>query len=400
MTYDVAIVGGGPGGLYAAGRLARRGFEVVVLEEHRTAGDPVHCTGILAVEAFHEFAIPDEPVLNSLSAVTLFGPSGISIEYRTPSDEAVVIDRRLFDRLLCERAKASGAAIVLDAKVVDVRRDGEQVVLSGSGGVVRARACILACGASYRLQRQLDLGVPDLHLQSAQIELPARADGPVELHFGLDVAPRGFGWVVPVRRPTGSCARVGLMCDRSARRHFDRFLARIAPRWGIDSQGLSVSGAGPRVKLLPLGPIPKTYTDRVLAIGDAAGLVKATTGGGIYYSLLSATLAADVLAGALAAGDLSAEALSLYEWRWRALLGDELKAQMKLRRLASRLSDDDIDSLFELARTDGIMPIVRRTARFNRHRDLIVSLLGHPPARRILMRRVLGRRRAQAPSSA
>jgi len=44
----------------------------------------------------------------------------------------------------------------------------------------------------------------------------------------------------------------------------------------------------------------------------------------------------------------------------------------------------EIDSLFELARTDGIMPIVRRTARFNRHRDLIVALLRHPPVRRAL----------------
>ena len=39
-----------------------------------------------------------------------------------------------------------------------------------------------------------------------------------------------------------------------------------------------------------------------------------------------------------------------------------------------------------LAQTDGIMPIVRRTARFNQHRDLIIALFKHPPARRILFR--------------
>ena len=47
--------------------------------------------------------------------------------------------------------------------------------------------------------------------------------------------------------------------------------------------------------------------------------------------------------------------------------------------------------LFELAQTDGIMPIVRRTARFNRHRDLILSLFKHPPARRLFFRRMTGR---------
>jgi flavin-dependent dehydrogenase len=128
----------------------------------------------------------------------------------------------------------------------------------------------------------------------------------------------------------------------------------------------------------------------MLLVGDAAGLVKATTGGGIYYSLVSGQMAADVLAAALAADTLDEAFLAAYERRWRAQLGDELEAQMKLREIADGLSDGDVDNLFELARTDGIMPIVRRTAQFNRHRNLILALLNHPPARRVLMRRVLG----------
>jgi flavin-dependent dehydrogenase len=141
---------------------------------------------------------------------------------------------------------------------------------------------------------------------------------------------------------------------------------------------------------LPLGPIERTYSARLLAVGDAAGLVKATTGGGIYYSLVSGGLAADVLTDALGRNDLSQSSLAAYEQRWRAALGDELSAQATLREIANDLSDEDIESLFELARTNGIMPIIRRTATFNRHRNLILSILGHPPARRVLMRRVLG----------
>ena len=59
-----------------------------------------------------------------------------------------------------------------------------------------------------------------------------------------------------------------------------------------------------------------------------------------------------------------------------------------MRMLAQRLTDAEIDALFELARTDGIMPIVRRTAQFNRHRNLIIALFKHPPARRVLFRRL------------
>ncbi len=121
-------------------------------------------------------------------------------------------------------------------------------------------------------------------------------------------------------------------------------------------------------------------------VGDAAGLVKPTTGGGIYYSLLSAGLAADVLLAALADGDLSARRLSAYQRQWKARLKSELDTQLSFRKLAQQMSDDDIEGLFELARTDGVLPIVRKAASFNRHRRLILALLRHQPARQIFFR--------------
>jgi geranylgeranyl reductase family protein len=377
--------------LYAALHLAQRGFAVSVFEEHSTAGDPVHCTGVLAAEAFDEFGISRESILNPLSTATFFGPSGSSIAYTTPTTEALVVDRPVFDRMLCDQAEAAGAVIRVGAKVLDVRVAASGVTIScAEQPPAQARTCILACGASYALQRRLGLGMPRLHLQSAQMELPAANPGTVEVYFGTHVAPKGFAWVVPVVRGVRSFARVGLMCDRDAREHFDRFLSAIRPRWQLGAPDCLQNGLVPRAKMLPLAPIGRSYGPRLLAVGDAAGLVKATTGGGIYYSLLSGRLGAETLAAALAARDLGERAMAEYETRWRAILGDELEAQMQLRRLAHRLTDEDIDDLFELARTDGIMPIVRRTARFNRHRNLILSLLNHPPARRVLMKRLLG----------
>jgi len=127
----------------------------------------------------------------------------------------------------------------------------------------------------------------------------------------------------------------------------------------------------------------------VLVVGDAAGLVKPTTGGGIYYSLVSATLAAETLIAALRSDRLDGDGLAVYQQRWRQRLGPEFQTQLALRMLAQRMSDAEIDSLFDLALTDGVMPIVRRTARFNRHRDLIVALFKHAPARRVLFRRLI-----------
>jgi flavin-dependent dehydrogenase len=160
---------------------------------------------------------------------------------------------------------------------------------------------------------------------------------------------------------------------------------RVAARWGVQPD----SACAPRHKVLPLGPIGRMIRDRLVAVGDAAGLVKPTTGGGIYYSLLSAELAADTLVPALRANRVGVDQLEPYERAWRHHIGSELRWQLILRRIAQRLPDSDIDRLFDLARTDGLMPIVRRTARFNRHRDFIMALLKHPPARRVLIRAAL-----------
>ena len=102
--------------------------------------------------------------------------------------------------------------------------------------------------------------------------------------------------------------------------------------------------------------MPRTFAARLLVVGDAAGLVKSTTGGGIYYSLVSATLAAETLISGLTRDQLDEGALSVYQQRWRQRLGPELQAQLALRMLAQRLTDREIDSLFDLARTNGVMP--------------------------------------------
>jgi geranylgeranyl reductase family protein len=381
VIYDVLIVGGGPGGLYAARQLARAGASVLICEEHERIGVPVHCTGVLGTETFDEFDLPRDAVLNGLTTVRFVSPAGLEVRYTPSTEQAVVLDRALFDRRLADTAVGSGAELRLGARVssLDVDPDGVRAVAGGAN--VRARLVILACGASYTLQRRFGLGMPTSFLHTAQRELPARRLGDVEIHFGAAVAPGGFAWAVPVCRPEGPRVRIGVMATRDAPSWYDAMRERIAADWGVERD------AGmPRLKFLPLGPIARTFGDRLLVVGDAAGLVKPTTGGGIYYSIVSASFAADVAAGALSRDRLDAASLSTYETRWREHLDTELEAQRALRDAADAMGDADIDALFDLAKVDGIMPLVRKTARFNQHRHLIRALFKHPPARAVLFR--------------
>jgi digeranylgeranylglycerophospholipid reductase len=383
---DVLIVGGGPGGLFMAARLAGRGVRTVVCEEHARVGDPVHCTGVLSSDSFSRFDLPSNATLNHLTDVRFVSPGGIPVDYTAPAPIATVIDRPTFDRALAERAAAAGAHIRSGARVVALETDASGVRATVAGGeVVRARLGVLACGAHYAFQQRFGFGLPRTYLHTAQCELPAALMPSVELHFGRDLAPGGFAWAVPVVRPDGFHVRIGVMAARDAPGCYRRMLDRIGDRWGVSRRELP-----PRLKILPLGAVERTYADRLLAIGDAAGLVKPTTGGGIHYSIMSASIAADVAVEGLATDRLKAASLATYERRWRAKLEDEFDAQQELRNLATGLSDQAIDNLFELAHTDGIMPIVRATARFNEHRPLIRALFKHPPARRILFKSIVG----------
>jgi digeranylgeranylglycerophospholipid reductase len=383
---DVAIIGGGPGGLSAARRLADGGWSVSVFEEHEQIGAPVHCTGVLAEDVIASMDLPADSVLNPLETVRFVAPAGHSFDYTTTTIEAVVIDRLTFDSALADRACTAGATVVRGRRVIGVEPSPGSVELTFAdhSDPVRARAVILACGANYAFQKRLGLGMPSTFLQSAQLELPAERIGDVEIHFGSEIAPKGFAWAVPVKRSSGTFARIGVMAEGDAGAYFSRMLERVRERWGVSLP----DAVAPRRRMLPLGSVKRSYADRVLAVGDAAGLVKPTTGGGIYYSVVSGEIAAEVLASRLAVNDLSAGAMKEYELRWRGRFQSEFTAQLALRYVAQRMRDADIDALFSLALTDGILPLVRKTARFNRHRDFILALLRHQPARRALFGRL------------
>ncbi|MBA7687018.1 hypothetical protein ES703_95478 [subsurface metagenome] len=145
------------------------------------------------------------------------------------------------------------------------------------------------------------------------------------------------------------------------------------------NQGKIVSAeAGPNYGRVLLKPLARTYGERLLVVGGAAGQVKPTTGGGIYYGLLCAELAADNLHRALEADSLSAKSLANYEREWKRRIGRELKMGYWTRRLYEHLSDRQVDKIFDIMKSSGIDEELLRADNlsFDWHGEAMVRLLG------------------------
>jgi len=261
-----------------------------------------------------------------------------------------------------------------------VGRDAVEVT-AGEGRCFRGRVVVLAAGVSYRFHRPFGLGMPAAVLHTAQLELDARPAAALEIHVGRRTAPEGFVWLVPMRRGERSRIKAGVLVRGDARQHLLDFLQAPA----MAARLHEVPG-DPIRRLMPVAPVRRTYAERLLAVGDAAGLTKPVTAGGIFYSLLSAGLAAETLVEAFAAGDLSAPRLSRYEARWRQRLLPEIRSGRWFRHLISSLTDAELAAFVRAAGSDEVRAVIDRSARFNWHRGVIRALVRQPGIKSILFR--------------
>jgi len=297
---DVIVIGAGPGGNNAASLLAQKGYDVAVIERKERIGDKL-CTGIVGAECVRRFPAPPETVLREARAAVFTSPSGVDVGLQKDTTQAYVLDRVCYVDSFAVRAVAAGARY-LQRQVVglDVRHDRVAVVSedNGSTQVMEAKAVVIANGFGSKFPQQLGMGSVGDFATGAQAEVQVADDDAVHIFFGRDLAPDFFAWLVPTRPGR---ALAGLISRRGARERLAGFLAMLGSQQKILNVIKPSSQWG-----IPLEPLPHTYRDRVLVVGDAAGQVKPTTGGGIYYALLAGESAAGTLHSALSRNDFSA----------------------------------------------------------------------------------------------
>ncbi len=380
--YDVVVIGSGSVGSYVAYKLAGMGYGVAVLEQHKQVGDQICCTGIISQECISSFTVDNSVVLRPVNSARLFSPSGRLLRLWREETQAYIIDRTAFDRVMANRAQGKGAEYRLNSLATDlaVRDSGVTIKATCQGERIslEARAVVIANGFGSQLAEGLGLGKTGDFVIGVQVEVEATAVDEVEVYLGKEIAPGFFAWLVPT---SPQRALVGLLARRNPGLYIERLMLSLRAQGKIASAEVE-----PTYRGIPLQPLSRTYGDRLIVAGNAAGQVKPTTGGGIYFGLLCAEIAANTLHQGLVNDDLSARGLASYEQGWRRKLGKELKIDYYARKFYERLSDRQIDRIFDIIKSNGIDETLLRAKdlSFDWHSRAVLRVMGHQAVTRAL----------------
>ena len=340
MRKEVAVIGGGVVGLVLAKELARGGIPVTVYEAKRRIGEGANkASGIVSIEGLASIGVDyRKAVLNHLDGAVLYARRQM-LNIKARGVKAYVLDRETLARLCAEEAEEAGAEIVLNKKIGrdELSRLGEEGIVAGADGVVsnvashfgfpKVSTYILTYKAEYE-----NALINDRHS--------------CELFFS-GPSKKFFGWTVP---HSETLLEVGVGEWMGGGRNSLSVFNAFSANWKVRDEIGGAKQVSGLASMIPLQARKATVKGNVLLVGDAAGQVKATTGGGLVFGALCAKTAAQAITNSIRKGT----PLALYEKMWRRRYGLDLGMHRAIHGYYSRIGPKSTDFLFGLAKTLGV----------------------------------------------
>ena len=318
-SYDILVVGGGPGGAVAARTAADAGLSVLLVEKRSAVGVPVRSGESIRKDELLEFIDADKRFISAeINSVVLIEPDG-SMNGSTEGVE-YILDRKIFDRELVWRAAEAGVEIQVHARAASPIMEGEKVcgaVIEQHGKTyeVRAKVVIAPDGVESKFAKWagIDTTIPLNGIKSCvqYVVNDIDIDEKTKLFYILpEDDTGGYIWIFPKGK---RCANIGVGIPGTdgykARYYLDSFIEKKFPNGKITEV---LAGGVPVCR-----PLNETAADGLLVVGDAARLSNSVTGCGIYNAMFTGRLAAEVAVLAVEKGDTSKEFLMSYDKAWR-----------------------------------------------------------------------------------
>ncbi|NJE62340.1 NAD(P)/FAD-dependent oxidoreductase [Thermococcus sp. 21S7] len=352
MKYDVVVVGAGIAGPLVARNVAKAGFSVLLIDKKPAIGTPKQCAEGISIKVFEKYDIPyDGRFINrEIYGAKLYSPSGYELELRYKEASGVILERKVFDKMLAYYAAKAGADVLARTEALDViRKDGKIVGIKAKHEnepiEIHADIIVAADGVESTIARKAGINTyapPHEFDSSYEYEMLIEGYDPdlIHLWFGNEVAPRGYVWVFPKDEDRANVG-IGINSDnpQTAKYYLDKWLRENK----IPAKKLLEINVG----IVPVGGFVKELArDNVLVVGDAARQVNPMHGGGMAEAMEAGTIASRWIVKALEEENLSL--LQNYTREWWEKDGKRLEKVLKVRKVTEKLTDEDLDLFIQI----------------------------------------------------
>ncbi|KYK20583.1 hypothetical protein AYK21_05860 [Thermoplasmatales archaeon SG8-52-2] len=339
MKYDVVIVGAGPAGSTAAKFLSEKGINVLLLDKDKFPRDKP-CGGGIPIRVFNRYSYIQKGLIDSYSySAFAYSPSlKYIMKLHREKPLIAMILRKNFDNELVKLAIDSGVDFQDGKTVVDIKitKNSAKVTLDDKT-LIESEIVIGADGVWSIVAKKTGLCkdyknicmclFQEYNLGSEVLDQYLGKERTCHIHVKVN-RTSGYGWVFPKKKHVNiGITQFKQVIDQQKRKirikdTYESYL-EILKKDNVIPDNLKkekIRGAA-----LPTRPLEKTYSDRLIICGDAAGFANPVTGEGIYHAMVSGEIAAEVIAKALEKGNTSEKFLSKYQKIWYKDFGKDLK---------------------------------------------------------------------------
>jgi len=393
LNADVIVIGGGPAGSAAATMLARKGWQVTVLEREKFPRDHVG-------ESLLPASIPVLEELGALPAVesagflpkygaTMVWGSGYapwSWYFKETSQRyphSYQVWRPQFDQILLDNAKAQGVTVLEGHHVTEVIFDGGEAVgveftsANGETGEGQARFIVDASGQSTLLARHLESKEWDPFFQNLAVYAYFTGAKPLpepdQNNIFIESYRYGWLWTIPLHTGRSS---VGVVVDsdtgkegiqqNGAKAFLEAQLAQSSHTRAMLENAMMDSE--PTVVMDWSYTAGKMYGPGYILAGDAACFVDPLFSSGVHLALMSGVLAAAYVTTALNTPSMAEEAGEVYQELY-------LKEYNQFREMARLFYSSNLsaESYFWEARR------ITNSDEYSPRHSFIQAVAGQPP---------------------
>lgn len=373
--FDVCIIGGNISGNYLCFLLSNTNLKIAVIEEHKEIGLPFQCAGIISKKLNRLITLPHEIVLNRVKIAKVVTPSGKYINL-SGQEEPYIIDRVALDKLFYDKVKnKENVTYYLGERFENFTYTSKDLLLIKTSKHKLKARMIIGCDGPFSTVAKI-VNVRNRVLYAAQVRVKGNYNINEAVMFFDPRWKESFGWIVP--EGANNIYRIGIGSQKNIHKKFDFFLKRLK----IDKKSIIDRQGG----IIPYGMMQPCAFNNCLLLGDAAGQVKATTGGGIVMLLTAAKYAAHCIRKCFKSQDFSKKFIKQhYENQCSATIGHQLKIHFLIRTIFEHFTNQDYETFFQIVKTSKVEDILSLYGDMDFPRSLLMKFLKNSMVFKFLM---------------